>query len=147
MNIMGRFKKSEKLPRGSYFYVQVGHRFYAGERLVAEETTKTTEVKAPAREVTDRHWWFIERKIPRSKRLWWRTRHGLHIPKYLQSRKVVTTERQLTGERETVLTDNVNEVKKFRRLEQAQKACEKLEALYVGFDVKVTVKLFEGGTK
>jgi hypothetical protein len=128
-----------KLPRGSYLYVQVGHRFYAGEEEVHVEVTTTETQSSPSASMRGYFW-------PRATRDNWRhniyqrAKRGMHIPAYLSTKREETTTRRPTGERRVRLTDDLKEVKRFRTWSQAEKACERIKSVYAGFDVTVTIK-------
>lgn len=144
-------RRSEKLPRGSYFFLRVGHRYYAGEQV---ETEEVTESKATLHSYDKggryrSRWAYEGWGTPR--RLLKRFRKSGR-PKYMdqgkspysRQRETETVTRTVVGSTKPILTDDFGEVKQFRRRKQAEEACKKLEAMYRNFDVKVSVKLYEG---
>lgn len=145
-------KRSEKLPRGSYFYLQVGHRYYAGEEAVFEEVkvaTTTRLVPFKKGENFRRGWngfsWTTPRKLLKRFR-------KTGTPRYMQGQKPRPYTREeksetrtvATGASNPILTDDLRKVKQFRRKAQAEQACERLKAMYGSLDVKVSVRLKEG---
>lgn len=142
--------RSEKLPRGSYFYLQVGHRYYAGEEAVFEEV-KESEATIKAYEKGEsmrRRWGSYGWGTPRRLLKKW-ARSGK--PKYMDGsndpyRRANKTETRVvaTNTSRPILTDDLAKVKQFRRKKQAEDACKRLIAMYGSLDVKVSVRLKEG---
>lgn len=130
----------DKLPRGSFLYIKVGHRLFGGYDHVHEEKTTQETIESPGDRLwgwgnfsgrPDRNW----RRVP-----YYRRKFGLPVPKYMDSKTIETTTRQPTGETNIRLVDDLKEVKRFRTWGQAQSACEQIEAMYAGFDIKVTIE-------
>lgn len=148
---LGKIRSSEKLPRGSYFYIRVGDRLYAGESAVIQ----TTPVKTPPSYLTpsskpdgSRRWRYgcgsitqIERRF----RAHYEKREGRKVPEYWMEpeEKPDPVKKAVTGS-EPRLTDDFKDVKQFRRLNQAEAACDKLNKLYAGLDIKVRIELHKG---
>jgi hypothetical protein len=134
----GKIKKSEKLPRGTYLYLTVGDRFYAGE----EVALVTDEVRKP-----------LEPYIPMWADKWskgmasYLRKQGRRIPTYHvhEDTRAVREPKQAVTGTSPKLTDEFKEVKQFRRLIQAEAACERLNKLYAGLDIRVRIELHEGG--
>lgn len=147
----GKIKKSEKLPRGSFLYIRVGDRLYAGEEAVVVADTPTQAYEHP--------WYTLNREAKgrrRSRNYYWTSgmprrlldyyrKKGHELPKYMQKKepKPVEPKRSVTGTKPR-LTDEFKEAKQFRRLNQAQAACDKLNSMYAGLDIKVVIELHEG---
>lgn len=140
----------EKLPRGSFLYIQVGHRIYAGEEVVIATIQEAIHESAEDHKGRRRSW---QRGGDLSKgRDYWkffkRTRDRDKVPGYMEKYKgpwwtgpeIVRDKKVVTGEREIKLCDDIKDAKRFRTWAQAQSACERVEAMYVGFDIKVTIK-------
>lgn len=146
-----KFKASEKLPRGTYFYITVGDRLYAGEEVVIVETP----VKAPpsylqpyGKPTGARSWrWGLgsPTRIPREHAAYYKKREGRAPPEYWMKKEKVPdpVKRAVTGTKPR-LTDEFKDVKRFRRLNQAEAACERLKAMYAGLDIRVSIELHEG---
>ena len=134
----GKIKKSEKLPRGTYLYIRVGDRFYSGEEVTIIEDT----VIAPYRDEWSR-WW--SHKYSKSEANFYRTKRGKKIPSYQveEDPKLREPNRAVTGHMPK-LTDEFKDVKQFRRLNQAQAACDKLKSMYADLGIKVVIELHEG---
>ena len=154
-------RSDEKLPRGSYFYIQVGHRFYAGEEAEAIEVEVDTTHRL--------HYYGKNGERPNSRQRRWlsqdsrgwvgrstrsyQTRHRRDIrkdsvPAY---RKPLPKEepeirKEFTGKLTPKLVDTQNEAKQFRRQDRVNSACERLRLCYEGLDVKVSVKYEKGET-
>lgn len=146
------YKRSEKLPRGSYFYLQVGHRYYAGEEAVFEEVKEATStIGAYEKGENFRRGWRGFSWSPTPRKLLTRFKKS-GKPKYMQGHqkrpytwdRETETRTMATGTSTSLLTDDLTKVKQFRRFAQAEAACERLAATYSSFDVKVSVKLHEG---
>jgi len=153
-----QLKANEKLPRGSYFYIQVGHRFYAGEEAETREVEISNEepflgffnkdgskksgyIAAQYR----RGWW--SNSWRRGKRAA-RDRQKGTEPQYMKPvpRPEKTTKQELTGRRSPKLVDEVKNAKRYRRQDLVQSACERLKVVYGELDVKISVKFEEGET-
>jgi hypothetical protein len=144
-------KRSEKLPRGSYFYLQVGYRYYAGEEAVFEEVKEAeATINGHRKGETARSRWggYSWSPTPRKLLKKW-ARSGK--PKYMDGsndpyRRAHKTETRVmaTNASKPILTDDLTKVKQFRRKKQADDACKRLIAMYGSLDVKVSVRLKEG---
>lgn len=154
-------RSDEKLPRGSYFYVQVGHRYYAGE--VAETTKVVTDnqpvivryyekggkpSKALARRWADSGYDYPFRRGSN------RARHARDVRKdnlatYAKAppRVEKTTINQPTGKLHPQLVDEQSQCKQYRSQQKATSACERLKTCYEGLDVKVTIRFEKGDTQ
>lgn len=135
-------KRSDKLPRGSYFYVQVGHRFFAGYDHPHQEI-KRTEVITPPSAIAGRFW------SPRRNSNWrynvyQRSKHGMKIPAYQKTTFKVTSTQEPTGQVEIKLVDCPKSAKQYRTKAQAEQVQEKLERYYKDLDIKVSIRLHEG---
>lgn len=153
-------RSDEKLPRGSYFYIQVGHRFYGGE--IAE----TIQVTVSNREPVVRYYekggkpsialqqrWAESRggypfrrgsshaRYDRDKRKGTLATYSKPLP-----RAEKTIKNEFTGKLSPKLVDTIQEAKHFRRQDRVNSACERLKACYEGLDVKVTIKMEKGDT-
>lgn len=153
-------RSDEKLPRGSYFYIQVGHRFYAGE--IAE----TIQVEVSNREPVVNYYEKGGRPSAALRRHWAESgydypfrrgsRHARHardkrkgtLATYAQPKPRIekSFKNELTGKLSPKLADTVQEAKQFRRQDRVNSACERLKACYEGLDVKVTIKMEKGDT-
>lgn len=152
-------RSDEKLPRGSYFYIQVGHRFYAGE--VAE----TVEVKVSNNEPCLSRFEKDGTKTPGYSDLLyrrgyfsssWRSgnrsarnhRKGT-VPAYMKptQRPDPTIKNEITGRKSPKLVDEFDLAKQYRNKNKVISACERLRKCYEGLDVKVTIKIVKGESK
>lgn len=151
-------KANEKLPRGSYFFIQVGHRFYAGEEA------ETREVEKRNREPTLYQYDKGKRTLNSRQRRWysqdqwgWRSSKSYKTRNARDARKgTVATYRkplpskekevvqELTGRLNPRLVDEQNSAKKYRRQDLVQSACERLKVVYGGLDVKISVRFEQG---
>lgn len=159
--MLPNMRSDEKLPRGSYFYIQVGHRFYAGEKAETREvkvdptqasvlTNFTKDGKRSRERIqrdTDYYWWTSRNRGASYTRAARDERKGT-TPTYAKPRKrpEVIVRKEFTGKSTPKLVDSKEEAKQYRKKDSALSACEKLKACYQGLDVKVTVKI-EGETK
>jgi hypothetical protein len=154
-------KANEKLPRGTYFYIQVGHRFYAGQEIEQREVeSDPTEHRALTqftkdgrqtssfrRQLSLTYWWSSRSKGPRGKR---RERDIAKdsLPKYAKPRerpkKVIRKE--FTGRSVPRLTDDFSQAKQFRRKDSVLNACETLQTLYGETGATVSVH-YKGETE
>lgn len=133
-------KANDKLPRGSFYYVQVGHRFYAGESLDIIEREIITR---PERGIYSPYW---HSRRHNSRLI--KDKRNNNLATYLEPKKATKTiKRELTGTKQPKLVDDVREAKQFRKKNQAQSACERIESVYGALDTKVTIKLYEGEKK
>jgi hypothetical protein len=149
-------RSDEKLPRGSYFYIQVGHRFYAGEVAETIEVEVSNEEpflgffnkdgsKKPgynARLYRDGYFSNSWRRGNRSAR---DHRKGT-VPTYMKPRPrpEKTIKNELTGRKSPKLVDELKLAKQFRRRDRVDSACERLRTCYEGLDVKVSVGYVKG---
>lgn len=140
--MLPKMRSDEKLPRGSFFYIQVGHRFYAGENLEIREVEITPERSyrnwdgyvRDARARRDRQ----KGSLADYRKSNWEKDAGIFKPAEVR--------KEFTGKSTPKLVDSKEEAKQYRKKDSALSACEKLKACYQGLDVKVTVKI-EGETK
>jgi len=153
-------RSDEKLPRGSYFYIQVGHRFYAGEIAetveveVSNETPLVTYYQkggkpspALARRWAESGYDYPFRRGSNRARRARDVRKGT-LATYAQPtpRTEKTFKDELTGKREPKLVDTKAEAKQYRRQDRVNSACERLRLCYEGLDVKVSVRYEKGET-
>ena len=154
------FKVSEKLPRGSYFYIKVGHRFYAGEEPVFETVKSEPTLSSPityfqkdgshTKEFTEyrkmHHRLAVSKKGPRGRREA-RDRRKASLPSYsIPKKKQIVLNKRMTGEMIIKLSDQFDEVKKFRCKKAAQNACEKIKRTYGSLVDKIQIQYFQGET-
>lgn len=137
----GTIKANDKLPRGSYFYIQVGDRIYAGEQL---ETTNVERRVPPPPYDDFRSYSYIRRGTSKARSQ--RDKRKGTTPNYLKPyrRADPIICKELTGYKNPRLVDTVEQAKQFRKKESALKACKRLESVYSELDIKVSVKLHEG---
>lgn len=151
-------RSDEKLPRGSYFYIQVGHRFYSGE--IAETVEVTVDNQEPVVRYYEkggkpsialqRRWEANRANYPfrrgAGRARYERDQRKGSLPTYFKPRQCVekSTKSEFTGRLSPKLVDTVEEAKKFRRQDRVNSACERLKACYEGLDVKVTIKMEKG---
>ena len=158
--MLPKMRSDEKLPRGSYFYIQVGHRFYAGEDretrkvLVSDQEPGITGFQKNGRPnlALAKRWaesgaLYPFRRGNNQKRRARDERKG-SVATYAKpiARKEKTYRDEFTGKVTPRLVDTKEQAKQFRKKDSALSACEKLKACYQGLDVTVTVKM-EGETK
>jgi hypothetical protein len=127
----GKVKKSEKLPRGSYFYLRVGGRLYAGEGLNVQEEPPSPYGHEYA------HYVGQKKAKPDGSRM---QRWGMWAFDDVKPRP----RKQTVVGKHPMFTDEFKEVKKFRRLNQAEAACERLKVMYADLGIRVTIELHEG---
>lgn len=151
-------RSDEKLPRGSYFFIQVGHRFYAGEQaetIDVEVSNQSTIVRyynkdgRPSDELAQR-WAESRRGYPYRRgsngaRFARDCRKGT-LASYAKPlpRVEKTVKKEFTGKRHPILVDSLAEAKQYRSRDKVNSACKRLEACYEGLDVKVTIKIEKG---
>jgi hypothetical protein len=136
----GKIKASEKLPRGTYLYIRVGDRFYAGEQVLlqTDTTTKTYDYN-------QWNWWGSRNKYSTSMAKYLREKKGQKVPPYLvESDEFKGKVQQAVTGRQPLLTDEFKDVKQFRKLNQAKAACERLESLYGGLGIRIAIEMHEG---
>ncbi len=146
-------KANEKLPRGTYLYIRVGDRIYAGEAVTIQETKVTTPssiyTSGHMRSGRRRSWrnWYGGSLTKMSPRLaqYYAKRDGRPVPSYYIEDEATPdpTLKSVTGST-PVLTDVIAEAKRFRRKSQAELACKKLEAVYGGLDIPIRIELHKG---
>ncbi len=141
MNIKS-IKRSDKLPRGSYFYLQVGHRFFGGWDHKHTEIEKTTTT-LPSSAMQGSWCWGDRRRMSWRDSPYQRSRYGLKVPKYQSVQRATSTERNPTGVTEIVLVDDPKSAKQYRTKSQIEKVQVELERLYRDLDVKISIKLKE----
>lgn len=153
----GDLKASEKLPRGSYFYIKVGSRFYGGQQIEQVEVLSDPRDERPLtyfekdgrktegyRQYQVRqYWWSSRSRGPRGSRLERDQQKG-SLPKYAEPRKRVekVVKQEFTGRSLPMLVDSADQAKQFRKKEQVESACAMLQSLYgtVGANVSVHYK-------
>jgi hypothetical protein len=155
------FKANTKLPRGQYFYIQVGQKFYGGE--VAE----TVEVKTDNRPVLTHSFEKGGRPSRALARRWAESgynypfRRGSSAARYARdvrkktlavyaqpmARIEPTITQQQTGYSSARLVDSQGEAKHYRVKKAVDSAAERLKAFYEGLDVKVTVRYEKGDSQ
>ncbi len=138
----GTIKANDKLPRGSYFYIQVGDRIYAGEQLETVEVERRPD--RPVAYDDFRSYSYIRRGSSKARSQ--RDKRKGTTPNYLKPyrRADPIISKELTGYKNPRLVDTVEQAKQFRKKESALKACKRLESVYSELDIKVSVKLHEG---
>jgi hypothetical protein len=144
MSKLNSLKANEKLPRGSYFYIKVGHRFYSGEMA------ETIEVSIlPDRQPYDPRRGSSYNSVRRYGRQHARHERKGTLASYRKplARPENVIEKQYTGRRLPQLVDDQNQAKQFRKKESVLNACNRLKSLYSDLDVKVTIEYEEGDTK
>jgi len=152
-------RSDQKLPRGSFFYVQIGSRFYAGEQaLIVEKeidprfaSTLTYHDKNGSfsreylRNIKNR--WGLSRGLgPRGPRAARNARKGKN-PNYAKSDRITSEkikQKHFTNQLSPKLVDTVDEAKKYRRIFQAQKACERLKVVYGSLGINVSIRHVKG---
>ena len=152
-------RSDEKLPRGSFFYIQIGHRFYGGEiaetvevEVSNEEPVVTYYQKggkpspALAKRWEEHHGYGFRRGNNRARRARDERKGTLATYATPKPRAEKTYRNELTGKHEPKLVDQLSEAKQYRRQDRVNSACERLKACYEGLDVKVTVKMEKGDT-
>lgn len=152
-------KRTEKLPRGSYFYIAVGERFYAGKEPEIKEVKDAAGYYAEAEGIGG----YMKPKggsyydsmpyhmrVRRSeaeeaaKHPQWHKRTGVVYNAAREYTPRETPVKTLTGRVSSRLCDDVEGAKKFRRRIQAETACDMLNRQYGSLDIKVEIKLHEG---
>lgn len=159
MTYLSPQRGDQKLPRGSFFYVQVGSRFYAGEQaLIVEKeidprfsATLTYHNKDGSfskeylRNIKNR--WSIARGLgPRGPRAARNARKGKN-PNYAKSDRVSSEkikQKLFTNQLSPKLVDTVDKAKHYRRIFQAQKACERLKVVYGSLGINVSIRHVKG---
>lgn len=154
-------KANEKLPRGSFFYIKVGHRFYAGEQAETREVVSDpsdkpvlthyekdgTQTRDYRNRMRLRYWWTSRSKGPRGRRLQRDVSKGT-VPKYAAQRDrpepVITLE--FTGKLTPKLVDGLDQAKQYRSQKKVDDACERIRTCYRGLDVKISVGFEKGET-
>ena len=139
----GKIKASEKLPRGTYFYLKVGGRFYAGEEVVTKETRTTERDRYSGYSGWD--WWGNTHKWSQGTAKYLNAR-GWRIPRYhIEADKPAPKDPKVAviGHKPR-FTDDFKQAKQFRRRNQAEAACERITAMYADFDIRVSIELHEG---
>lgn len=142
-------KANEKLPRGAYFYIQVGPHFYAGEE--AETRPVLVESDAKLRIMPKgskrRYSFFMNSRDRKASK----TRIGKDVrnetqAKYLtpQQKVLPETKQELTGRLTPKLVETAEQAKKYRRQDLVQNACERLKGVYGDLGAQVSVR-YEGG--
>lgn len=154
-------KANEKLPRGSFFYIKVGHRFYAGEEAETREVVSDPSDR-PAltlHEKDGRHtadyrrrlrriyYWTSRSKGPRGRRLERDVSKGT-LPKYATQYKRPELEirQEFTGKLSPKLVDGLDQAKQYRSQKKVDDACERIRTCYRGLDVKISVGFEKGET-
>ena len=152
-------RSDQKLPRGSYFYIQVGHRFYAGEEAETIEV-EVDPTDRPAltsyrkdgswsqqyrERLRNQYWWTSRSRGPRGSRAQRDSRKG-STPTYAKPRPRPEKEirKEFTGKLNPKLVDTQAQAKQFRRQDRVNSACERLRVCYEGLDVKVSVRYEKG---
>lgn len=154
-----RLKANEKLPRGSFFYIQVEDRFYAGEEAESREVEikDTPSLNYYAKNgdrlnSRQRRWfsqdgWGWSGRSTRS----YQTRHRRDVrkdsvPAYRKPLPKTEPEfrKEFTGKLSPKFVDEVKDAKKYRRQDLVDSACERLKAMYGGLDAKVSVRYQRG---
>lgn len=155
---MKTIKKSVKLPRGSYFYLAVGDRFYAGAETETALVKDASAYYAEAEGVggfmkpngsgyyDSMPYHMRRRRIEAEEAVESPVRHKrigtvYNIAREFTPRKTLV--KTLTGRVNYRLCDEVKEAKKFRRRAQAELACDMLNRHYNGLDIKIEIKLHE----
>lgn len=155
-------KDSEKLPRGSYFYIQVGHRFFASFQDLSEEKeiednfppisffTKDGK-RSPALETYQRkkYGYYTQKLGPRGRRAT-RDLRKKTLPSYAKTAPIVISKvkfKKSVGKLSPRLVDSVDQAKKYRRLSQAKNACEKLKRTYGSLVTNIQVRFYQGDTQ
>lgn len=155
------FKASDKLPRGTYFYIQVGHRFYAGQEI-EQRDVEVDPIEKPVlkhyekdgrqtqeyqRRLRNLYWWTSRSKGPRGRRRERDAAKGT-LPKYAKPRVRPETEirKEFTGRSSPRLSDDFSQAKQFRKKELVENACEMLRTLYADTGAKVSVH-YKGDTE
>jgi hypothetical protein len=132
-------RSNNKLPRGSFFYIQVGPKFYAGKAPVK------TEVKTHAVEMRPRMGGYFGR--------WGATYRGFqpnkpHCQPVLMASytkgEVITVH---TGEFTNIMVDSKDGAKQFRRLSQAETICAELTKAYADIGAKPVIHTHTGDTR
>lgn len=162
MSQLPNLRSDEKLSRGSYFYIQVGHRFYAGDVAEAIEVevdptdkpvlshySKDGSWSQQYRErLRNQYWWTSRSRGPRGARAA-RDARKKSTPTYAKPRerpeKIIRKE--FTGKLTPKLVDTIQEAKQYRRQDRVNSACERLKACYEGLDVKISVRYEKGETQ
>lgn len=155
-------KRSDKLPRGSYFYIAVGERFYGGRDPVKETVSQKDFLFDSAHNPWEGASYPKPRKAKRMFGDSWpggnerwrlneardahsgRTRRATILNAKRLYKPLQGTIEVLTGKSVPRLVDDIKDVKQFRRRAQAETVCEELNRMYGEFNVKVTIKLHEG---
>lgn len=162
MDQLPSLKANEKLPRGSYFYVQVGDRFYAGEMAETREV-ELDPSNRPALTIYDkngsfsqdlqrydrrRYWWASRSRGPRGARADRDARKG-STPTYAKPHKRPETiiRKEQTGKLVPKLVDEQNKAKQYRRKDLVQNACDRLKGVYGDLGVQITVRYEKGDTE
>lgn len=128
---------NDKLPRGSFFYIQVGPKFYAGKAPVkVEVNTHRTEMLPRMGGYTGR--WTRYRGFQPNKP------HCRPVLYGVSGGEKVTVH---TGEFTTIMVDERTEAKQFRRLKQAEAVRDELARDYSDIGVQPTIQLHQGGTQ
>lgn len=141
-------KANDKLKQGSYQYIMVGHRYYAGQKTEMIEITESKSVWAPLSKRPVRRRYFDFSTNVKDKRHARNARKD-SIPTYMTPTPPVkeTKRIQIPGLTSPVLTDDINQAKRFRHSEQVENACKMLESMYGKTGADVSVHKVEGDTK
>jgi len=152
-----QLKANEKLPRGSYFYIQVGHLFYAGEEAESieiedKESASLTKYEKMGGRFGIRGWAWTGpswRGRTETRARLKRARKKDLTPTYLKSpkRPDPVMKKEFTGQLKSKLVEEKEQAKRYRRQDLVQNACERLKTVYGDLDVKISVKYEEGEPK
>jgi len=154
-------KSNDKLPRGTYFYIQVGQRFYAGQQIEQIEVESDPSDERPLthfekdgrytevyrRRLQNQYWWTIRSRGPKGNRRKRDVSKGT-LPKYAQTRKrpEKVIRKEFTGRSLPRLVDELNQAKQFRSKDSVQSACDMLTTMYGKTGAKISVRYY-GGTQ
>lgn len=151
-------RSDEKLPRGSYFYIQVGHRFYGGEIAETIEVTVSNQEPMVRYFEKDGNPSIALQQRWAESRVGYPFRRGPNRTRYERDHRKGTLptyskplppieksiKNEFTGKLSPKLVDTIEEAKKFRRQDRVNSTCERLRKCYEGLDVKVTIKMENG---
>lgn len=153
MTDLPRLKANEKLPRGSYFYIQVGSRFYAGEEAETQEV-KEVYARPPRCERRGNRFGPVRDNFYGWGGLHGRTQTRSRVKKdsrlkraakYIQPDKTEKKEprKEFTGRLHVKFVDEFEKAKHYRSKKLVDSACERLKTLYTDSGVKVSIR-FKG---
>jgi hypothetical protein len=154
---MKNMRSDGKLPRGSFFYITVGHRFYGGEAVEIKEIQSDPsrfiplsyydKGRKPSRDFLryQRENWYNRRSRGDQSSRARRDARKKTTATYAKAPPRVerVTIKEFTGVSMPRLVDSVDEAKRFRHQSRADSACERLRVCYKDIDVKISIHCYK----